>query len=76
MKSYVKSSTALSAAKGLLTEPLLTPEIVGEAFSFMVDTGAMVSLIQPGISKMQVKPRDVQARGVTGTRLDILGEQE
>jgi hypothetical protein len=42
---------------------------------FMVDTGAMVSLIQPGISKAQVQPCDVQARGVTGTKLDILGEQ-
>jgi len=42
----------------------------------MVDTGAMVSLIQPGISKVQVQPCDVQARGVTGTQLDILGEQE
>jgi len=42
----------------------------------MVDTGAMVSLIQPGISKTQVQPCDVQARGVTGTQLDILGEQE
>ena len=36
----------------------------------------MVSLIQPGISKAQVQPCDVQARGVTGTKLDILGEQE
>ena len=34
----------------------------------------MVSLIQPEISKAQVQPCDVQARGVTGTRLDILGE--
>ena len=67
---------ALSAVKGLVTEPVLTIVIGGEEFSFMVDTGAMVSLIQPGISKTQVQPCDVQARGVTGTQLDILGEQE
>jgi len=42
----------------------------------MVDTGAMVSLIQPGISKAQVQPCDVKARGVTGTQLEVLGEQE
>jgi len=66
----------MSAAKGLVREPVLTLEIGGEEFSFMVDTGAMVSLIQPGISKAQVQPCDVQARGVTGTQLDILGEQE
>ena len=42
----------------------------------MVDTGAMVSLIQPGISKAQMQPYNVQASGLTGTQLDILGEQE
>jgi len=41
----------------------------------MVDTGAMVTLIQPGISEAQVQPCDAQARGVTGTQLDIVGEQ-
>jgi len=42
----------------------------------MVDTGAMVSLIQPGICKAQLRLCDVQARGMTGTELGILGEQE
>jgi hypothetical protein len=51
-------------------------DIGGEEFLFMVDTGAMVSLIQTGISKAQVQPCDVQARSVTGTNLDILGEQK
>jgi len=60
--------TALSVAKGLVTEPVLTLEIEGEECEFMVDTGAMVSLIQPGISKAYVQPCDVQARGVTGTQ--------
>ena len=41
----------------------------------MVDTGAMVSLIQPKISNAQVRLCNVQARGVTVTQLDILGEQ-
>jgi hypothetical protein len=42
----------------------------------MVDTDAVVSLIQPGVSKAQMQPCDVQARGVTGAQLDIVGEQE
>jgi hypothetical protein len=42
----------------------------------MVDTGAMVSLIQPGTSKAQVQIYDVQARDITGTQLVLLGEQE
>jgi len=71
-----ESRTAHSAAKGLVTEPMLTLEIEGGEFSFMVDTGAMVSLIQPGISGAQVQPCDVQATGVTATQLDILGEQD
>jgi len=76
MKPDLIRGTALSAAMGLVTEPLLTLEIEGEEFSFMVDTGAMVSLIQPGISKAQLRLCDVQARVITGTQLDILGEQE
>jgi len=55
---------------------VLTLDIGGEEFLFMVDTGAMVSLIHPGISKAQLQPCAVQARGVTGTQLDIRGEQE
>ena len=41
----------------------------------MVDTGAMISLIQPKISNAQVRLCNVHARGVTVTQLDILGEQ-
>ena len=67
---------ASSVAKGLVTGPRLTFEIGGEEFVFMVDTGAMVSLIQPGVSKAQVQSCDVKARGVTGMQLEILGEQE
>ena len=59
-----------------MTEPDLAIDIREEELLFMVDTGAMVSLIQPGISKAQVQPCDVQSRRVTGTTLDILGEQE
>jgi len=46
-----KIFTALWVAKGFVTEPVLTIEIGGEEFLFMLDTDAMVSLIQSGISK-------------------------
>jgi hypothetical protein len=42
----------------------------------MVDTGAMVSLIPPGISRAHEQSCDAMARGITGTKLEILGEQE
>jgi len=67
--------TALSVGMGLVTEPVLTIEIGGGEFLFMVDTCAMVSLIQPGISKAQVQPCDVKARGVTGTQLKIIEQK-
>jgi len=72
----LRGCTALPVVKGLVTEPVLAVDIGGEDFLFMVDTGAMVSLIQTGISKEQVQPCDVQASGVTGRQLDILGKQK
>jgi hypothetical protein len=57
---------------------MLTAEIEGggDRHTFVVDTGAIVSSMQPGISKAQMQPCDIKARGVTGTHLDILGEQD
>ena len=45
MKPDTRSCTALLAAKGLVREPVLTLDIEGEEVLFIVDTGAMVSLI-------------------------------
>jgi predicted aspartyl protease len=70
VRPHREDHNALSVAKGLVTEPVLTIEIGGREFVFMVDTGAIVSLIQPGISEAQVRSCDVQARGVTGTQLN------
>ena len=76
VKPDTESCTAPSVVNGLVTEPRLTLEIEREEYEFMVDTGAMVSVIQPEISLAHVQPCDVQARGVTGTQLKIIGEQE
>jgi hypothetical protein len=65
-----------SATKGLVTEPLLTVEIGRGSFEFVVDTGATVSLIKPTVSEAQVRKSQVQARGVSGTNLEILGVQD
>jgi len=37
----------------------------------MVDTGTIISIIQPDISKAQVQPCDIKARGIMGTQLDV-----
>ena len=59
-----------------MTERILTLEIGEKEFEFMVDIGAMVWVIQPGIGRAQVQPCDVRASGITGTQLEVLGEQE
>jgi len=76
MKPCTEGFAALSVKKGIVTKHVLTTVIGGEEFLFMVDTGAMVSLIQPGISRAQMHPCDVKARGITGTQLDVKGEQK
>jgi hypothetical protein len=76
VKPYTRGCTALSVVKGLVTESILSVNIRGENFEFMVDTGVMVPVVQPGVSEARVQTCDVRARGVTGTRLEILGEQE
>ena len=76
VKPDTESCTAPSVVNWLVTEPRLTLEIGGEEYEFMVGSGAMVSVIQPGISLAQVQPCDVQARGVTDTQLEIIGEQK
>ena len=59
-----------------MTEPILTLEVGEKDFEFMVATGALVSVIEPGISRAHVLPCYVRARGIRGTQLEVLGEQE
>ena len=59
-----------------MTESILTLEVGEKDFEFMVATGAFVSVIEPGISRAHVLPCYVRARGITGTQLEVLGEQE
>jgi hypothetical protein len=60
-----------SIRRGQVTEPLLTIEIEGRKCEFVVDTGATVSLIKLTISRAQLRKSQVQARGVSGTNLEI-----
>jgi hypothetical protein len=58
-----------------MTQPLLPVEIDGNIHDFVVDTGATVSLVKPFVSKSQYRKCAVQASGVSGTNLEILGLQ-
>jgi hypothetical protein len=59
-----------------MTQPLLPVEIDGKIYDFVVDIGATVSLIKSFVSKSQYRKCAVQARGVSGTNLEILGRQD
>jgi hypothetical protein len=61
--------------KRQVTESLLTAEIEGEGFEFLVDTVATVPLIKPTVSKAQLRKSKLQARGVSGMKLETLGVQ-
>jgi hypothetical protein len=57
-------------------ELLLEVEVEGELHRFLIDSGASLSLVKPGVSQAEVRPTDLAARGITGTRLKSLGTQE
>jgi len=50
--------------------------VEGEPHQFLIDSGASLSLVKPGVSLVVIKPMDLAARGITGTKLKSLGTQE
>jgi len=57
-------------------ELLLEVQIAGESHKFLIDSGASLSLVKPGVSRAEVRPMDLAARGITGTKLRSIGTQE
>ena len=57
-------------------ELLLEVEVEGQPHLFLIDSGASVSLVKPGISRAEVFSTNMAARGITGTKLKSLGSQE
>jgi hypothetical protein len=57
-------------------ELLLEKEVEGELHQFLIDSGASLSLMKPGVSQAEVRPTDLAARGITGTKLKSIGTQE
>jgi hypothetical protein len=51
-------------------------EIEGSIRRFIVDTGSIVSIIQPGISRVEVSTTNQAPFGVTGKEFEIQGQQE
>jgi len=57
-------------------ELLLEVQVEGEPHQFLIDSGASLSLVKPGVSRTVIKPTDLAAREITGKKLKSLGTQE
>ena len=56
--------------------PLIKADIEGEDRSLIVDTGSDVSILQPGISRANMRSSTLRPYGVTGETLDVRGKQK
>jgi len=50
-------------------------EIEGRAKRLFIDTGSNVSILQPAVSKSEIKESLLKSFGVTGEALDVMGQQ-
>jgi len=55
--------------------PSISVEMEGVTRRLILDTGSNVSILQPGVSKSDVRVTAVRPYGVTGKSLDIKGHQ-
>ena len=57
-------------------ELLLEVQVEGIIHQFLINSGASVSLIKPGVSRAEIAPTDLAARGITGAKLKSIGTKE
>ena len=55
--------------------PSITLEIEGKWQRLIVDTGSNVSILQPGVSRRDLRENPLRPFGVTGESLDVKGQQ-
>jgi len=55
--------------------PSITLEIEGKWQRLIVDTGSNVSILQPGVSRRDLRDNSLRPFGVTGESLDVKGRQ-
>jgi hypothetical protein len=54
---------------------LLKLEVKGQLRQFLIDTGASLSLVKPGVIQADFQPTNTDERGITGAKLKCLGNQ-
>jgi len=52
---------------------LLETEVEGKIHLLLVDSGASLSVMQPGVSCAELQPTQTPARGITGNKLKTTG---
>jgi len=55
--------------------PTITAEIKGVQRDLISDTGSNISILQPGVSRSDMRCTSVKPYGVTGETLEIRGQQ-
>jgi hypothetical protein len=68
------NDTSVVGASG--SELLLEVQVEGVTLQFLVDSGASLSLVKPGVSQAEVRLTELAARGITGTKLKSVGTQD
>ena len=53
--------------------PTISVEVEGMSRSLILDTGSIISILEPGVSRSDVHVTAVEPYGVTGDVLDIRG---
>jgi len=79
------SSSRLEATVNAVVRPVVsvalehgTPSIsvrIGEVRVMIIDTGSNISIVQPGISKSEIRHTDMRPYVVMGETLDVKGRQ-
>ena len=55
--------------------PTVTVDIEGVQRDLILDTGSNISILQPGVSRSDVRCTSIKPYGVTGKTLEIRGQQ-
>jgi predicted aspartyl protease len=55
---------------------ILTVQIAGRKYEFLVDSGASISVIKTNLVSGRTEQVDYTVRGVTGENLEVLGSKE
>ena len=70
--AVTKSSVSVTLEQGT---PIISVEIEGTPQSLIVDTGSSISILQPCVSRCDIRVTTMKQYGVTGEVLDIKGLQ-